>query len=164
MSINYEKDMYIDDDSLDIEILNQPELMVRYAQHAAELRSERDRLKEKLDLVKSQVEKDIRDDPESYDLEKTTDKVVESAVIRTEDYQLTLNEYLSAKYEADVAGGTVSAVDARKTSLELLVKLHGQQYFAGPKIPRDLTSERKKKSEDDKSVNTGISRRLKRKT
>jgi len=41
-----------------------------------------------------------------------------------------------------------------------LVKLHGQQYFAGPKIPRDIVWERQ---ERDKKVNSGIALKIGRK-
>ena len=48
----------------------------------------------------------------------------------------------------------------RKKSLENLVILHGQQYFAGPKMPRNISEEREIKQ---KSVNEKIGSGLKRK-
>ena len=52
-----------------------------------------------------------------------------------------MTEVIDARYEFNTAKGAVRAVDQRKESLENLVRLHGQHYFAGPKIPRDLSSE-----------------------
>jgi hypothetical protein len=36
-------------------------------------------------------------------------------------------------------------MEQRKDALENMVRLHGQQYFAGPRIPRNLTEERQAK-------------------
>ena len=47
----------------------------------------------------------------------------------------------------------LKAFEQRKDALENLVRLHGQQYFAGPKIPRDLPSEMEKRTNKNKEVN-----------
>jgi hypothetical protein len=57
-------------------------------------------------------------------------------------------------------------VDHRKSALENLVKLHGQQYFAGPMVPRDLTHEWKNKQQQQKEeveVDKGIGKSMRRK-
>jgi hypothetical protein len=44
----------------------------------------------------------------------------------------------------------------KKEALENLVQLFGQQYFAGPKMPRDLSKKRARKEqqkETNKSIN-----------
>jgi len=40
----------------------------------------------------------------------------------------------------------------RKDALENLVRLHGQQYFAGPKMPRDVQWERQQKIERSNDI------------
>jgi hypothetical protein len=67
------------------------------------------------------------------------------------EYTEASNRVIEAKYEAKVLAGVVKAIDARKTMLETLVKLHGQQYFAGPNVPRDLSHEAEKKRSQKKS-------------
>jgi hypothetical protein len=51
----------------------------------------------------------------------------------------------------------------RKAALENLVQLHGQNYFAGPKVPRNLSKERDEKEERQKRVMTNISQSLRSK-
>ncbi len=157
--MDYEKDVHINENDLDLECLEQPNLMRKYSQHLEFMKKERDRIKEKVDLVRAQLDKDIRSNPEEYDIAKITETVVSSAILMDPYYKKASEEYLDAKYEAGVAQGVVSAIDARKTMLELLVKLHGQNYFAGPRVPRDLSAEREK---SQKKVDGGVARKLRR--
>lgn len=158
--MNYEQDITIDDSALDVEWLEQPKLMLKYSQHAAYTSLERDRLKEKLDLVRAELDAEIRQDPEKFELAKITEGAVSNLILTQSRYKEALEEYLQARYEADVAKGAVNAFDARKTALENLVKLFGQQYFAGPKMPRNLSEERQYREEQQKKVDTGIAKKL----
>ena len=58
--LNYEKDTSIDEAALDVEWLRQPRLMVSYGKHAAKCKLEVDRAKEDVDIIKAQLDRDIR--------------------------------------------------------------------------------------------------------
>ena len=145
--LNYEEDVKIDPDALDVAWLNQATLMKKYGKHQAATRKEMDNLKEKVDVIKAKADIRIRTDPESYEIKKVTESIVQSTVLLEEDYQEILKEYANARYENDVAIAVVRAIEHRKTALENLVRLLGSQYFAGPKTPRDLSYETLKKTE-----------------
>ena len=157
--INYEKDISIDEEALDIEWLEQPRLMMRYSKHLAQTRMEFDELKQALEITKAEIDQRIRKSPDKYKLDKVTDKAIESITITTVEYKQAFQEYLDAKYEFDMAMGAVKAFEQRKEALENLVRLHGQQYFAGPKVPRDIQWEREEKT---KRTNAGIANKLRR--
>lgn len=146
--MNYEKDMYIDENALDIEFLEQPSLMTRYSQLLADARRDRDLAKEALELAKAEINLDIRDNPEKYGLEKVTDKAVEACILMEDSYKEAQKEFNDANYEVNLLFGVVSAIDHRKSALENLVKLHGQNYFAGPQVPHDIHELRKKKTDE----------------
>ena len=158
--MNYEKDIRIDDSSLDVEWLEQPALFMRYAKHSAEARRLLDEAKQKLDVTKAEVDKAVRENPEACGIVKVTEGAVQSAILTNADYTEAYQEYLNAKYEADMASYAVQAFNQRKEALENLVRLHGQSYFAGPKIPRDLTWEREEKQ---KRSDAGVASHLSRK-
>ncbi len=163
--MNYEKDIEIDETALDIEWLSQPTLFMKYSQHSAEMRRNVDETKQILDVTRAELDNEIRNDPSKFDLPKVTDTAVAAAILTTNKYKKAYKEYLDAKYEADMAQAAVIAFDQRKTALENMVRLHGQQYFAGPKVPRDLPTlraQRKAEEESTKKVNAGISSKLKR--
>ena len=153
--LNYEKDIFIDENQLDIEWLEQSSLMLKYCNHESQMEQNLDIEKTKLDLLKSELDSQIRKNPSDFGVEKITETVVLNAVIATEEYQEAYLTYLDVKFERDVAKNAVKAFSQRKDALENLVKLHGQSYFAGPRIPRNISEERqmKQKSSDEKVAN-----------
>lgn len=157
--MDYEKDIKIDEDALDVEWLGQASLLIRYARNAAQARMDLDKAKEALDVVKAELDAAIRKEPDKYKIEKITEAVVGNTIILQPKYKETNERYLKAKYEADIAQGAVNAVNQRKDALENLVRLYGQQYFAGPKMPRDLHAEVQARQS---KVNTGIAAKMSR--
>jgi len=159
--MNYEKDTQIDPDALDIEWLSQARLMMKYTRHAAETRMEADNEKERLDLVKAGLDKEIRLDPEKFDITKITESAIFNTIITQQKYIMANAKYIEARFEAEIAKGAVAAIEQRKTALENLVKLYGQQYFAGPKVPRDLSYEWEQKQKQ-KRVDTNVGKKMMR--
>lgn len=148
---DYEKDIQIDADGLDVEWLNQAPLMLKYAKLSAEMRKQVDLAKEKLDIVRAEVDRDIRTDPKLFGIDKITEATVQNTILLTNKYQNASSEYLEAKHEFEVSRVAVQAVEQRKDALENLVKLHGMSYFAGPSVPRDLSKEWEQKHRDANS-------------
>jgi hypothetical protein len=125
--------------------------MMKYAQISASARKTLDEAKEELEFVRAELDKAIRSNPDRYDIDKITEAVVIATITIHKDYQKASSVLINAKYENDMAYGAVKAIDARKDALENLVRLHGQQYFAGPKVPRDLSFEAQQKHNQKKS-------------
>lgn len=163
--MDYEDDIRIDESALDVEWLEQPRLMYKYTRHAAERKQAMDLAKEHLEFVSAEIAKQIRDVPDEFDLEgvRLTDAIVNSTVKTDDRYKKAVRRYNQQRFEYDVAQGVVRAFDQRKSALENLVKLHGQQYFAGPSVPRDLSKEWVK-SEKKHNLNKQISKTINSKT
>lgn len=163
--MNYEEDIEIDEEMLDVDWLNQPKLFMQYSRHYAQMRRSVDETKQALDVVKAEVDRDIRNDPEKYNIEKVTEGSIQSAILTSKKYKEAYKEYLDAKYESDMAGAAVQAFEHRKVALENLVRLHGQQYFAGPRVPHNLSEQRalkEKEKERSNQVQSGIASKMKR--
>ena len=160
--MNYEKDIEIDGQSLDLEWLNQPRLMMQYTQHSAKMRKALEEAKQELDIAKADADKMIRTNPEKYGIEKVTEVVVANAILNEKGYRKAYTEFLAAQYESDMAQGAVNAFEHRKSALENLVRLYGQQYFSGPKMPLEINREWEKKEETkelNRKVKAGMVRR-----
>ncbi len=151
--MNYERDMQIDESSLDVEWLEQPSLVMKYARNESETERLKDLAKENLDLVKAKLDRDIRVNPENFDLKdvKITEPVVTNAVINHANFKDANKKYIDAVFEWNLAKNAMKAVIQRKDALENLVRLLGLNYFAGPKIPRDIAQVRM-----DRNVSTQI--------
>jgi len=151
--MNYEKDVKIDPDALDIECLNQPSLMFRYAKYEAQGKRALDMAELAFEIEKAKIETEIRKDPHKHGIPETikiTEAVIRNTLIQTEEFQIANTTLLNAREDHAFARAGVKAIDARKSALETLVKLHGQSYFAGPSIPRDLAEEWQKKETEPK--------------
>ncbi len=147
MSNLYEDDLTINEAALDVEWLSQPRLMLKYTRLAAEARKMVSATKEKRDVVRATKRKEILSDPEKFGLAKTTEAVVEGAIVVSTEYEEVNAAYIEAVYEAEILEGAVRAIDQKKTALENLVRLHAASYFAGPSVPRDLSYEKKKEDQ-----------------
>jgi len=139
--MNYERDIKIDELALDVEWLEQPRLMLKYSRHAVETRKTLDKAKLNLDVARARLDKKIRANPGEYGLAKVVEAAVQNAILDAPEYLEAHEKYLNAKYEAEMARVVVQSIEQRKEALENLVRLHGLQYFAGPRVPRDLSKE-----------------------
>jgi hypothetical protein len=155
MVLQYEQDLFIDESALDVECLNQPLLMRKYTKELAKAEKEVARLKELLDIESAILDKDVRISPQKHGLVdvKITNDVVASILTTSTKLKGIRSDIIEAVYEMNMVKGAVDAVRQRKDMLQELIKLHGQNYFAGPSVPRDLASQRQIKKEQ---ANTSI--------
>ena len=160
--MNYEEEIKIDVDALDIECADQAVTFMRYAKHAAQMRKELDEAKQALDIEKAGLDGRIRKNPENYDIEKVTEGAIQSSILNNLHYQELYQRFLDVKYETDMSQSAVIAFNQKKDMLETLVKLHGQSYFAGPSVPRDLSKEREQKQKQSGERTGRIARNLRR--
>ncbi len=165
--LNFKDDLEIDPDSLDIEWLEQPNLMMEYSEEQDKAVRERDNGKIALDMAKDELEEakaratlQIRENPDQFGLDKVTDSTVAAGVALHSEVKAAKEKYYKVAEEynelKEVANNYVSAVKAfeqRKSSLENLTKLLGMQYFSAPNVERNLSEEYAKKKKQ-KSDNT----------
>jgi len=161
--MNYEEDIRIDEAALDVECVNQARLAMKYGRHWAECRQELQLAEENIKLVRSELIKEANEDPDRHLGAgiKSTAPVVEAYYRNHKRHKAAKKEWVEAMFEANTAEIAYKAITYdKKMALENLVKLHGQQYFAGPSVPRDLTEEMEFKNSRS---NSGVAKKLKRK-
>ena len=164
--MDYEEFMDIDEDSLDVEWLEQPKKMVEMVRIAARVKRELDYAKENVSMIRAELGKKIRENPSKYGIDKITEGAINEAILSNKQYRDAQKELIDAQYEHEVASGSVKATEQRKSALENLVKLHGQQYFAGPRVPRNIHEQReefRKKKANEKTAKNKIGQVLTRK-
>lgn len=143
--MNYEQDAYIDETALDVEWLEQAELAIKYGKHWAMCKKKYTHAEEKIKLVRADLVKQANEDPDKHlgDGVKPTAVNVESYYRSHPDHKKAKQEWIELGYELNVAEVARNEISyARKSALENLVRLHAQQYFAGPSVPRKLEQER----------------------
>lgn len=164
--LNLNSELHIDPTMLDVECLRQPELFMKWAEMEVEAHSDVERAKLRMDVIKSQIDKNVREDPAKYGLSKITEAAVTSAVLSSEEYRAAYTNFISAKENASLLDHAVRAFEQRKAMINNLIILHGQQYFAGPSVPHDLAAsyqEYKEKKERNLTEAQGEKIRIRKK-
>ena len=164
-NLDYESDMRIDETALDVEWLGQAELAFQYGKHVAGLRRKVRDLEEKKKTIRSEAILQVNNDPQGLiGKAKPNAGDIEAYYRTSQEYKdavTELNEMYEELEHAENAKNEISFT--RKKALENLVILHGQMYFAGPSIPRDLHHEvmQKRKAEVSNSAVAGKMQRKK---
>jgi hypothetical protein len=155
--MNYERDMFIDDSALDVEWLEQSTLATKWGMYYNDCKEEFTRSEENVKVVQAELNALVNEDPETHLGEGIKPTVANvDAFIRTHDNYKEAKERwikaMRAMNDAEVIKNEISFT--RKAALENLVQLHGQQYFAGPRVPRNLHDEREKRKSVQSRVRT----------
>lgn len=166
--MHFEKDITIDESALDIEWINQPTLALKYSKNWAKKANELNKLEEGIKLIRSELIYEVTSDPEKYlgKGSKTTGPVIEAYYRNHKRHKEQKDKIVQAQYDLNIAESAKKEISiTRKVALENLVKLLGLNYFAGPSIPRDLSSyaaasNKTKAIEQEK--NKSIGKRMKR--
>jgi len=124
----------IDEHNLDKECINLPSAYLAYAHKSADAKRDVGELNAKLDVVKAELDFQIREHPAKYGLEKVTESAIKSTILKQDQYQEAEREVREAQHTADLHQAVVWALEHKKRALTLLVELHGMGYFSNPKV------------------------------
>lgn len=138
---DWKQDLEINPDALDVEWVKQAALFGRYCEKQADVRDKADRLKEKIEVLNAGLGLKIRANPASFGLEKITEASVQAVILLDKEYQELIEQQAKARYELELMQSAVRSLDQKKSALENLVRLQGQNYFAGPSVPREIGKE-----------------------
>lgn len=165
MELNdFEKDLMIDPNQLDLMAAIQGELFFKWAEKAVKARKKADEAKFNLDVTQADLSSQARIDPGSFGIVKVTEAAITEAVKIHPKYKEANQEYLEAKADSALLDKGVEAMEQKKRMIEVLITLHGQQYFAGPSVPRNLVEawkEEKEKRSDRVNKKTKLRKKKK---
>jgi hypothetical protein len=137
----FTEDKKIDPSQLDVECVKQAERFFDWAQQSIEARAEVDRTKLQMDTIEARLQLRCRDKPEEFGLVKTTEAAINAVVKVHKDYVTAYENHIDAREVSMLLDKAVAAMEMKEKMLKNLITLHGQQYFAGPSVPRDLVAE-----------------------
>lgn len=130
--MDYKKDLQIDENSLDKEWKHQPFLYMQYAEELAKANSSAQHQKEKMDVIKAELDTKYRRLIDSEG-EKVTEARVNARIMTDETYQKAQEECHKADYEASILSAAVKAFEHKKKALEKLVDLYLGGYYSAPR-------------------------------
>ena len=157
MDLNrFQQDKEINPSQLDLECTLQADRFFHWAKAAVAASHEVDRARLYLDAISAQLEVACRQNPGNFGLVKATDAAVDAGIKNHLKYQEAVEQLNEARKDSKLLDAAVSTLEQKKRMLEMLVVLHGQQYFAGPSVPRDLVSTWKKHQDRLKKSNSKL--------
>jgi len=137
--MSFKDDIIIDKFQLEEEWQKQPYLFEKWSTRYAEAVDEKDRLKLKIEVVKADIENDIRNDPKKFGLgDKPTVNAIAAVVTTNEDVVTLTGAYLDAVKNSNILQGVKEAMNHRKSALENLVKLFLNSYYTKPDAPAEF--------------------------
>lgn len=119
----------IDPDNLEQECVQQPLLFFEIGELAAEARSDAKKAKEHVEFIKARLKGNIRSNPQTYGLDKVTDKAVEAAVQAYADTQEAIRDYIETSLAADALSLLQTSAEQRRAMLKNVVELIVHQYY-----------------------------------
>lgn len=157
--MDYKKDMRIDESALDVEWLEQSDLALEYGGYWADAKKKLMIAEENIKVIRAELVKKANEDPDRYlgSGVKPTAPNVEAYYRMHKLHKRAKDEWIEAMHECNMAEIAKNEISfTRKAALENLVQLHGQNYFAGPRMPRDLTKERQNRDTTRMSANKKV--------
>lgn len=161
---DFERDAIIDETALDYEWIQQPSLAKKYAKYLAYCSALLRQANEKVKTVRSELSMEAMTDPkkafgkEMGAVSDTKCEIYYSTHPKYQKVKKKYNKLLELQEDAEYAYKEIAFT--RKTELENLVKLNGQNYFSAPSVPRDL---HKVVEEKKKDSNINIKRKKSKK-
>lgn len=131
-------DREIDVSALDVEAATQADKFFKWSERAIEAKLRAKDLELAASTLESQLQIVCRDHPDKFGLSSVTEAAVKAAVKCSPQYLEAVRAYMAAEKEAALLDAARAAMDMKKRMIQELVTLHGQQYFAGPSVPRNL--------------------------
>ncbi|KYK24169.1 hypothetical protein AYK24_06575 [Thermoplasmatales archaeon SG8-52-4] len=140
----------IDKFALDTELLEQPQLFMEWANKAAEATTEKERIRDKLELLRAEVDLEVRKNPDEYDIPdgKATEGAIKLAVTKDARVLRLTRLYRNACHDERILKNAQIAFNHRKKMLEKLVDLNLQLHFIEPRIDvehKEIMTRRTKK-------------------
>jgi len=160
--MNFEDEIKIDKHALDYEWERQSSLVYVWGSKYADSIFERDKKKEQLELVYAEVDSDIREFPDKYDILKITESVVKSKIIQSKAYKMAMSDFLLAKKNCDILSVARNALEHKKKALEFMAQLYLSGYWSDPKISKEYKSKIEEQEQNIQSEKLDKNSRLKR--
>jgi len=131
----FEKDLEIDIDNLEVEAMMQPGLYFKYASLASEAKRKADLSKMNLGILEADLAKRARLKPKHFGINKITNDSIKEAVASHVEYKIQMKKMIISRSRADLVNKAQEAFEQRKRMIEMLITLQGRDYFASPNAP-----------------------------
>lgn len=133
-------DIYLDPEQIDVEATKQANTFFKWSRRLARAKTVSEKLEHMVDVQEARYQIDCRAHPADFGLENVTEPAIKAAVKIHKPFVRLVEQWYEARAAFTLLEPIVKAMEQKKRMLEILTTLHGQEYFAGPSVPRNLPS------------------------
>lgn len=119
--------------ALEDECQMQAELMRDFSHLAAVIEAKSNYYKRKAELKRAELDKDIRQNPKNYGMDKVTESAITNTIILDPEIKTLQDEYWKNVGQHGVVMAVVKGLEHKRTQLDNLVKLFLNNYYAEPR-------------------------------
>lgn len=162
MQRNYEEDLQINKDALEIEWEKQAMIYFYWAKKEAEALEVKERANQKLSIVQAEMDAKIRSSPADYGLaDKTTETAIKNVLSNSQEYLAAENDVIEKNKIARILAAAVKAFDHKKTGLTKLSDLWlGSYWSSSGGAPREMKAEISGRKGEE--IRQGLNKRIKK--
>lgn len=128
----YKEDLKVNRFRLEEACEEQAGLYTYWSERAAEARSERERLENRLEFVVAQKTSEAYNNPGMLPGGKATEATARAWVNSHPDAESLKEELRQAQKQENILAGAVRGMDTRKSMIEVLQRLYSGQYWGDP--------------------------------
>ena len=132
----YKRDLKIDEHNIDDALLRQPQLYYEYSKEAALAKNNSDDAKDNIDIVKAEVEAEIRDSEEYH-----TEGAIKSAVERHRKVRVAKKKHAKLRRISSLLSKAEKAFEQRKSMLQTIVYYRVNNMNSNVKVPQQIERE-----------------------
>jgi hypothetical protein len=131
------------------EWLLQPLQRRAWGEQLADAQLELDEAKSNLSVAQAEADREIRENPSDHGLAKVTEASISTAVTVDPFVKKAVERVNKARHRVNVVQAAVDGLEHRKRALSMLCELHGQDYYATPKMPPGIKTRRREREDAD---------------
>jgi hypothetical protein len=135
MSNDYNQDLEIDFSRLDENWRDHSANYMQWSEKWVNAVAERDRAKENLDVVKAELDREVRDSTLG---KKPTETAITAMITMHSKHRAAVEQLNTANEKVNLLASAKSAFDHRKKALEGLTQLWVNGYWSEPKVAGEL--------------------------
>jgi len=137
--------------------VDQVSMMRRYTREFADARADQRRAEANLELVKAEVDYDLRLHPEKYEGVKVAEAMFKGLVLMDARVKVAIETEIAAQHHVDVLKGFIDTLRDRRSGLEQTAQMLSYGIFAEP---RDNGFDAARKAERQAVFGSGKKRRV----
>ena len=160
----YDDDTKVDKYALDEEAELQPARYKKWSDKVAEATLKRDQCASRLELIEARLSKKARRQLENELGKRPTEDMVKTEIRLDEERQKVVEELHQLEYEINIYKGARTAMDHKKSAIDVLTRLHIASYFSKPVVPKDseYRAQTKRREVDSAKITEQIKARKRR--